>query len=120
MGYVYPTAEKLEGLLNINVWSAAATQIFYSLGPSFGGLITLASYNKFSNNCHRDAMLIAYPEAVTQMPVPQLWSFLFFFMLITLGLDSQFTMTETITTAVMDQWPHLLLPGELHLPSVGA
>merc|ERR1712013_445298 len=124
--YVYPTQEKLQGLLNINVWSAAATQIFYSLGPSFGGLITLASYNKFSNNCHRDAMLIAfancgtsifagfvifsfiaYPEAVTQMPVPQLWSFLFFFMLITLGLDSQFTMTETITTAVMDQYPHL-------------
>merc|ERR1712165_626601 len=148
--YVYPTQEKLQGLLNINVWSAAATQIFYSLGPSFGGLITLASYNKFSNNCHRDAMLIAfancgtsifagfvifsiigfmakqaalpvgevikggtglafiaYPEAVTQMPVPQLWSFLFFFMLITLGLDSQFTMTETITTAVMDQSPHL-------------
>merc|ERR1712141_468522 len=31
--YVNPTAEKLEGLLNINVWSAAATQIFYSLGP---------------------------------------------------------------------------------------
>merc|ERR1711970_1505577 len=148
--YVYPTAEKLEGLLNISVWSAAATQIFYSLGPSFGGLITLASYNKFSNNCHRDAMLIAfancgtsifagfvifsiigfmakqaalpvgevikggtglafiaYPEAVTQMPVPQLWSFLFFGMLITLGLDSQFTMTETITTAVMDQYPNL-------------
>merc|ERR1712115_349701 len=50
---------------------------------------------------------IAYPDAVAQMPVPQLWSFLFFFMLITLGLDSQFTMTETLTTAVMDQYPNL-------------
>jgi len=146
--YVVPTWEKLEGLGKVSVWAAAATQIFYSLGPSFGGLITLASYNKFSNNCHRDAILIAfsncatsifagfvifsivgfmahqadlpvkeviqggtglafiaYPEAVTQMPVPPVWSFLFFTMLITLGLDSQFTMVETITTAVMDQWP---------------
>jgi len=146
--YVYPTAEKLEGLKNVKVWAAAATQIFYSLGPSFGGLITLASYNKFSNNCHRDAILIAfsncatsifagfvifsivgfmaheanlpvadviqggtglafiaYPSAVTQMPLPPIWSFLFFTMLITLGLDSQFTMVETITTAIMDQYP---------------
>jgi len=146
--YVYPTAEKMEGLKNIKVWADAATQIFYSLGPSFGGLITLASYNKFSNNCHRDAILIAfsncatsifagfvifsivgfmaheadlpvadviqggtglafiaYPSAVTQMPLPPIWAFLFFTMLITLGLDSQFTMVETITTAVMDQWP---------------
>ena len=32
---------------------------------------------------------IAYPAAVTMMPVPPLWSCLFFFMFITLGLDSQ-------------------------------
>merc|ERR1711981_281608 len=43
--YVVPTAEKIAGLKNPNVWAAAATQIFYSLGPSFGGLITLSSYS---------------------------------------------------------------------------
>ncbi|KAA0185352.1 hypothetical protein HAZT_HAZT008784 [Hyalella azteca] len=50
---------------------------------------------------------VVYAEAVTNMPVPPLWAFLFFFMLITLGLDSQFTMVETLSTAVFDQWPVL-------------
>merc|ERR1712165_676236 len=117
--YVYPTQEKLQGLLNINVWSAAATQIFYSLGPSFGGLITLASYNKFSNNCHRDAMLIAFANCGTSIFAGFVIFSIIGFMAKQAalpvgevikggtGLDSQFTMTETITTAVMDQYPHL-------------
>ncbi|KAG8231001.1 hypothetical protein J437_LFUL010017 [Ladona fulva] len=50
---------------------------------------------------------VAYPEAVLHMPLPQLWAFLFFFMLFCLGLGSQIAGLESITTAVMDKWPNL-------------
>ncbi|ELU04638.1 hypothetical protein CAPTEDRAFT_155040 [Capitella teleta] len=46
-----------------------------------------------------------YPDAVTRMPVPTLWAILFFLMLITLGMDSEFALMETVTTCVFDQFP---------------
>ncbi|KAA0185350.1 hypothetical protein HAZT_HAZT008782, partial [Hyalella azteca] len=50
---------------------------------------------------------IAYPAAVTMMPLPPLWSCLFFAMFITLGLDSQFAFVETLTSAIFDQFTSL-------------
>uniref|UniRef100_A0A3P8ZJ75 Transporter n=1 Tax=Esox lucius TaxID=8010 RepID=A0A3P8ZJ75_ESOLU len=47
------------------VWIDAATQIFYSLGAGFGVLIAFASYNKFDNNCYRDALLTSTVNCVT-------------------------------------------------------
>merc|ERR1712142_451973 len=145
--FLYPDWSKL---LSVKVWADAATQIFYSLGPAFGGLITLSSYNRRNNNCQRDAVLIAlinsgtsifagfvifsimgfmaselnvpvsevveggiglafivYPTAVTKLPASPFWSFLFFMMLLTLGLDSRFTMVETLITAIYDEKPNL-------------
>lgn len=142
--YLTPDFKKLA---EVNVWIDAATQIFFSLSVSCGGLMTLSSYNKFSNNCHRDALIIpvincatsffagfvifailgfmaektgkdieelvssgsalafiVYPEAVTNMPIPPIWSFLFFFMLLTLGMDSMLAYVETITTTVIDHF----------------
>ena len=133
------------------VWADAAMQIFFSLSPCWGGLISLASYNKFHNNCLRDSIFIAcgncgtslfagfvifgiigfmanemgvpvsevaaqgaglafiaYPEAVARLPISPLWSFLFFLMLLTLGLGTQFTLIETVVTSLVDTFPEQL------------
>ena len=35
------------------VWVYAATQIYWSLGIGFGGMLTFGSFNTFRNNVHR-------------------------------------------------------------------
>ncbi|KAH9505760.1 Sodium-dependent proline transporter [Bulinus truncatus] len=146
--YVKPDFEKLASL---TVWVEACVQVFYSLGPAWGGLITMASFNKFHNKCFRDVMiasladgltsfyggfvifsvvgfmaresnvtvtevatqgpglaLVAYPEAISKLPLPQLWAVLFFIMLLALGLDSQFGMFETVVAGLIDAFPKQL------------
>ncbi|XP_046556136.1 sodium- and chloride-dependent glycine transporter 1-like isoform X2 [Haliotis rubra] len=146
--YVTPDFSKLK---NFNVWIEACIQVFYSLGPAWGGLITMSSFNKFDNNCFRDAVIatladgmtsfyggfvifavigymakesnlpitevatqgpglamVAYPEAITRLPLPQIWAVLFFFMLLLLGLDSQFGMFETLVSGILDAFPNKL------------
>jgi len=48
--YLYPDFRKL---LDVQVWFDAAVQIFFTMSTSYGGLITLASYNKFNQNTLR-------------------------------------------------------------------
>lgn len=146
--YLKPDIAKLK---DPRVWVRAASQIFYSLGVGFGSLITFGSYNKFNNNCQRDAVLVScincgtsffagfvvfsvlgfmaktlkvevgdvvtsgpglafigYPEAIAQMPISTMWAILFFFMLLTLGLDSQFAMVECVVTGLSDEYPKYL------------
>ncbi|XP_048844352.1 sodium- and chloride-dependent glycine transporter 1 [Brienomyrus brachyistius] len=145
-GIKYYLTPQWQKILDAKVWGDAASQIFYSLGCAWGGLITMASYNKFHNNCYRDSIIIsvtncgtsvyagfvifsilgfmahhlgvdvsevadhgpglafvAYPEALTLLPVSPLWSLLFFFMLILLGLGTQFCLLETLVTAIVDE-----------------
>ncbi|ESO85197.1 hypothetical protein LOTGIDRAFT_235858 [Lottia gigantea] len=147
-GVIYFIVPVWEKLLDLDVWVAAAGQMFFSLSVSFGGIIMFGSYNKFKNNVYADALLIsvmdvitsiiagfvifttfggmarsigaeidevaevgyglafvAYPEALSNFPIPQLWSVLFFFMLFTLGLDSEFGLMETVLTCIQDEFP---------------
>ncbi|NXJ16165.1 SC6A7 protein, partial [Odontophorus gujanensis] len=61
---------------------------------------------------------VVYPQAMTMLPLSPFWSFLFFFMLLTLGLDSQFAFMETIVTAVTDEFPYYLRPKKAFFSAV--
>ncbi|XP_069476537.1 sodium-dependent dopamine transporter [Ambystoma mexicanum] len=52
-------------LCEASVWIDAATQICFSLGIGFGVLIAFSSYNKFSNNCYRDAIITTSVNSLT-------------------------------------------------------
>ncbi|KAK2155964.1 hypothetical protein LSH36_225g01061 [Paralvinella palmiformis] len=150
-GIMYYLTPQWHRLASAKVWGDAAVQIFFSLSPGWGGLITLASYNKFHNNCLRDAVVVSfsncltsffagfvifgiigfmahemqlpidkvasdgaglafivYPEVVSRLPVSPIWAILFFSMLITLGLGTQFSVITTIHTTLLDVFPDTL------------
>ncbi|KAF8572240.1 hypothetical protein P879_01724 [Paragonimus westermani] len=64
-GIKYYLTPHFASLLEVSVWKDAASQIFFSLGPGFGVLLALSSYNKFHNNCYRDAMLTSFINCAT-------------------------------------------------------
>ncbi|NWX17034.1 S6A12 protein, partial [Aegotheles bennettii] len=150
-GIIFYLKPDISRLADPQVWMDAGTQILFSYAICQGCLTALGSYNKYTNNCYRDCIMlcflnsatsfvagfaifsvlgfmareqgvpiaevaesgpglafIAYPTAVTMMPVSQLWSCLFFLMLIFLGLDSQFVCVESMVTALIDMFPVVL------------
>ena len=49
-------------------------------------------------------VFVVFPHALAQMPFPQLWSIVFFTLVVMLGVDSQFATVEVIITSVKDGW----------------
>lgn len=67
LGIEYYLKPDFERLLDPHVWSDAATQIFYSLSACTGGLIAMASYNKFNNNFLRDSLIVCFVNCGTSV-----------------------------------------------------
>lgn len=57
-GIKYYITPQWDQLSNINIWADASIQIFFSLGPGWGGIVNMASYNKFRNNTQFDSLFI--------------------------------------------------------------
>ena len=55
----------LTKLYEAKVWKDAAVQIFFSLSASYGGLISLSSYNRFHNDCIRDTVIVSMANCLT-------------------------------------------------------
>ncbi|XP_074594496.1 sodium-dependent dopamine transporter-like [Brevipalpus obovatus] len=64
-GIMYYISPNLSKLSETGVWIDAANQVFFSIGVGFGVHLTYASFNKFNNNCYRDALLTAAVNSCT-------------------------------------------------------
>ncbi|XP_049616193.1 sodium- and chloride-dependent betaine transporter [Syngnathus scovelli] len=54
---------------------------------------------------------IAYPRALSMLPGSTFWTVVFFFMMLLLGLDTQFVCVESLATAISDLFPkHMRRP----------
>uniref|UniRef100_A0A915Q1W2 Transporter n=1 Tax=Setaria digitata TaxID=48799 RepID=A0A915Q1W2_9BILA len=66
-GLKYMMNPDLKRLWDPNVWMEAATQIFYSMGLGFGGLIAFGSYNPENNNCKKDVLWLSLCNLITSL-----------------------------------------------------
>jgi len=54
---------------------------------------------------------VAFPYALAQLPYSAYFSFIFFFALVTLGIDSAFSITESVLASIVDKtgWPRVVV-----------
>ncbi|KAL1141030.1 hypothetical protein AAG570_000956 [Ranatra chinensis] len=55
-------------------------------------------------------VFLTYPEVVLKLPGAPFWAAVFFFMLVILGIDSEFCLVESFVTGMVDNWPETLRP----------
>lgn len=150
-GIIFYLKPDFNALLDLAVWRAAASQIFFTLSLAFGIMIAYASFQHESSDISKAAILtslinstisiiagfavfstlgymavqsgvsiadlagasgpslafIVFPKALSLMPMAPLFAVLFFVMLISLAIDSAFSLVEAASTVLCDNYPHL-------------
>lgn len=143
LAYITPD---LSAIWNVQVWLAAASQIFFTLSLGFGVMIAYASYTKKDQDTAGDTLwtalinssisivagfvvfatlgflamqsgvpinevaeqgvglaFVVFPAALSMMPLAGLFSALFFLVLLSLGIDSAFSLIEGIVSAFKEK-----------------
>ncbi|XP_017115970.1 sodium- and chloride-dependent glycine transporter 1 [Drosophila elegans] len=62
--YLYPEWHRL---LDLKVWADAAVQMFFGIGPGWGGLVNMASFSNFRNNAKNQSILIVSVNVFTSI-----------------------------------------------------
>ncbi|MEA2082017.1 MAG: sodium-dependent transporter [Elusimicrobiota bacterium] len=150
-GILFYLTPDFSALLDLEVWRAAASQIFFTLSLAFGVMIAYASFQHESSDISKSAIItsllnsgisiisglavfstlgymsvqsgvpvkelaassgpslafIVFPKALSLMPMAPLLAVLFFVMLISLAIDSAFSLVEAASTVLCDNYPHL-------------
>nr|CAB3266305.1 sodium- and chloride-dependent GABA transporter 1-like [Phallusia mammillata] len=108
-----------------NFWRDAATFSIFNTLTSFVSGLAIFSTLGFMANYQNTTVekvassgpglaFIAYPEALSLLPLPQLWSVVFFLMIIFIGFDSMFISQEAIMAILFDNIPVLRKRKELY------
>jgi NSS family neurotransmitter:Na+ symporter len=112
-------------------WRYAFGQVFFSLGLAiFATLGGMAFVTQQGNNpvtvenvaeSGPSLAFVAFPYALAQLPYSAWFSFIFFFALVTLGIDSAFSMTESILASIVDKtgWRRSIVLPVLSLVGLG-
>ncbi|XP_075973531.1 sodium-dependent nutrient amino acid transporter 1-like [Anticarsia gemmatalis] len=66
-GILFFLTPQWDKLIELDVWYAAITQVFFSLSVCTGAIIMFSSYNGFRQNVYRDAMIVTTLDTFTSL-----------------------------------------------------